>query len=479
MRKKELANKITHLEESLERQAVEYELAESAFMRQLKDEQKGWASLGSATKRNRTWADVEDNLKECYTAWAVNPIAKSYCDYMRYFVIGKGTQITTEDGDSATEQIKYFTELNEWDILEKQICEELSRDGEVFVRFHDMNKLEMQASVSRITLIDPLEVQAIDCPEVGNPKRYRRVYSKLGDMDDSGNQTSETVSEWIPASEIIHIKVNTSYNELRGRSDLLVVLPWLKQLKAWIDNMSRRNYFMAAFNWFVKCSGGVKPSDITAKYPTGPAQGTTLAHTPNEEWTASVPDMKWADTTNGARAIKLIVMAGYKMPESWFGDTGESNLATTQALSMPTLRAFLDRQDVLKYYFSEIIKRGARVEDVEVEFPEIVTEEARAKATALNNLSQAILNFQTADIASKESLFGILSQFVDSLDSWTDDESGVGEKTKIEKEEQEESLATAQGRTTKGQAGLVLPPMEAPGGSTQPPNETPVPSFTP
>ena len=128
MRKKEIESQVAALREQIESADVMAEIAESAFTRKLAQEQKdgGWVALDrSATKRNREWKDVEKNLQDAYAVWCVNPLAKSYCDYMRYFVIGKGTQITTEDGDAALEQIDYFCDLNNWDILEKQICEEL------------------------------------------------------------------------------------------------------------------------------------------------------------------------------------------------------------------------------------------------------------------------------------------------------------------------------------------------------------------
>lgn len=474
MKKRELEAVVEELREEVRRVEVEGEIRESAFRRELAKEQEGWASLDGATKRNRSWEDVERDLKDAYAAWCVNPLAKSYCDYMRYFVIGKGTAISAEDGDEpGTERISMFCDLNDWELMEKQICEELSRDGEVFVRFHVTNRNEMEAEVAAISLIDPLEITRIDCEEVNRPSRYYRQFTRLSKMGDDGTQTEQADAEWIPAAEIIHIKINTSHNELRGRSDLLVVLPWLKQLKRWIDDMSRRNYYTGAFAWDVECQGNITPAQVTAQYPKGPMPGSVIAHSPNEKWTVNAPDMKWSDSTNGARAIKLLIMAGYKMPESWYGDTGESNLATTTALAMPTLKAFTDRQDLLKIYFERIIAKGAKVEGAEVAFPELVTEEQEGKANAMQALSQALLNFQTAGLLSRKSAYEVLRLFVNELDEWEDDDSGPGEKKQIELEDQEDTLATAQGRRLEKQAGLLLPPVEAPGGAGVPPLQVP------
>ena len=445
MRKRELAEEV----ERLNRESVSQEIQMSelnAYMQSLKDENDGWSKTGSASKRNRTWDDVRDNLEQCFVAWSTNPLAKSYCDYMRYFVIGKGTQIEVDGDDAANERIRTFCELNDWSLMEKQITEELSRDGEVFVRYHDINRNELEATVATVSLVDPLEVPAIDCPVVNRPVRYRRTYVELGEMADDGKQTHETKAEWLDADEITHIKINTSYNEIRGRSDLLVILPWLWQLKRWMADMSRRNYNIGSFNWDVTCKGGVKPSAVTARYPNGPMPGSTIAHGENEVWSAIAPDLHWADTTEGARAIKLMVMSGYKMPESWFGDTGESNLSTTKALAMPTVRAFVDRQDTLKFYFEQIIERGARVEDVTVTFPEVEVEEAKAKADALLSLGKAFQLLQDTGLLSRESAYKVLQQYMDTLDNWDEDESGAGEKQKIETEDQEETLNVTQGR---------------------------------
>ncbi len=462
MRKKDLAL-IQQMEADFKEQLSSVETsheialvsATTAFQRALATENEGWSSLdASAAKRNRTWQDVENNLKEAYQAWCVNPIAKSFCDYMRYFVVGKGTTITADEdveGEDATARIKMFTDLNDWSILEKKICEELSRDGEVFVRFHDLNRNDMQTTVSSISLVDPLEIQDIQASDVNNPEKYKRVYSEVIWENDSS--TSENTVDWIDGDEIHHIKINTSHNELRGRSDLLVVLPWLRQLKRWIDDMSRRNYMTGAFVWDVLVKGATTASSVTARYPTGPMPGSIIAHGENETWTPNAPDLHWADSTEGARAIKLLVMAGYKMPESWFGDTGESNLATTKALSMPTMRAFIDRQDFLKYHFEKIISKGARVECVEVSFPEIVADEAKEKAEALAYLAKAFLDLQSAGLLSRESAYSMLQKFVDELDEWSDDESGPGEKKKIEAEDADEALSIAQGRQMEKPVG--------------------------
>ena len=131
------------------------------FYRNISDE--GWSQIAtSATKRERSQSDIEKNLKHCFEAWCVNPIAKSYCDYMRFFVIGKGTMIECEEEEDR-DRLETFLKANDWPILEKQICEELSRDGEVFIRLHsnssaggDVRELGGSALMS---IIDPLEIK--------------------------------------------------------------------------------------------------------------------------------------------------------------------------------------------------------------------------------------------------------------------------------------------------------------------------------
>ncbi len=474
MRRKALEAEIARLAEAVRSEETRHAIAESTWKQDHYDALKneGWSSLdSSATKRNRTWTDIEKNLKDCYEAWCVNPLAKSYCDYMRFFVVGQGSKILTEDGEEAEQRISAFVDLNDWPVLEKKICEELSRDGEVFVRFHTKNKLDMESAVAAITIIDPLEIKAIKARDVDKPESYLRAWNQIEDYDDLGNPSVKAESGWIDAGEIIHIKINTSHNELRGRSDILVVLPWLRQLRSWLDDMARRNFYINSINWEVTVKPPITPAQVTAKYPNGLPPGSVIAHTESEKWAPMTPDMKWADSTNGMRAIKLLVMAGYKMPESWFGDTGESNLATTQALAMPTLRAFVDRQDLLAYYWEKIFVKGCGVEDITVQFPEIVSEEMLQKAQALSALSQAFLNFQTTGNLSRETAYEILCSFIPELDSWMDDESGLGERRKIELEDMEDTVAQSQGRKPAYAPGLVRAPVAEPGGAGVPPLE--------
>lgn len=444
----DLAVTLSETMESMEtRHAIDLHEATS-FQRALAQEQKDgfWTSLdASATKRNRSFADVERNLKDAYSAWCVHPFAKSYVDYQRFFVVGKGTLITAEedvDGIDSKPQdtVDLFLKVNNWSSLEKTITEELSRDGEVFVRYHDMNRNDLQATVGTLSIVDPLEITDIDAPDVNDPQRFRRVYSETTWSEDGTKQTVN-LNEWIPGDEIHHIKINCSHNEHRGRSDLLPALPWMKQHKAFMNDMSRRNYMANAFVWDVTTSGGIKPTSVTGQYPQGPAPGSVIAHTDNEQWKVNAPDMKWADSTKGARELKLMICALFKLPESWFGDTGESNLATTKALAMPSLKAFQDRQDFLKEHFEQIISHGSRV-NVDVSFQEVVSEDAKVKGEALVAVSTALDNLTTSGLVSRETAYKILQGYVEELDPWTDE---GGEKIKIEAEEQGDVLAIAQG----------------------------------
>jgi hypothetical protein len=224
--------------------------------------------------------------------------------------------------------------------------------------------------------------------------------------------------------------------------------------KAWLTDMARRNYFSGAVNWDVEVSGGIKPSDVSTKYPTGPMPGTVVVHGEGEKWTFNAPDMKYADASQGARTLKLMICALFKMPESWFGDTGESNLATTAALAMPTLKAFTDKQDLFQTHFERIISRGANVEDVKVEFPELDVEESSTKAQALFQLSQALTNLDAMGLISQETAYGILRGFDEDLPEWDE------EKQKVEGEDAESVARVAAGQST---SRPPRPRMEEPG----------------
>jgi len=437
VRKRELEAENAQLKESLGTLDVRLSLAESYRSDHYADLSKGgWSALDKhGTKRNRSWSDVKANLEDAFGAWCVNSFARSYVDYIKFFVIGRGTTVSAEDTDvEGQKRIDLFIKANDWTLMEKDITGESARDGEIFVRFHATNKFRIESAVSLISLIDPLEVIDILVDDKGEPEFYLRRWNVPG--------SSIPKEEEIPASEIHHIKLNSSHNEQRGRSDLLPALPWLKMHKAWLTDMARRNYYSGAVNWDVKVGAGIKPTDVSAKYPTGPMPGTVIVHGENEEWTVNSPDMKYADSTSGARAIKLMICALFKMPESWFGDTGESNLATTAALAMPTLKAFIDRQDTLQIHFEAIISRGAGVENVKVEFPELVMEEANVKAQALFQLSQAFTNLIANNMISSETAYGLLKSFADELPEWED------EKARIEGEDAESVAKVAAGQST-------------------------------
>jgi hypothetical protein len=75
-------------------------------------------------------------------------------------------------------------------------------------------------------------------------------------------------------------------------------------------------------------------------------------------------------------------------------------------------------------------------------------------------------------VLSRESAYNVVKGYIEELDEWEDDTSGVGEKLKIEREEAEDVAATAAGRKVAGQTRLVPPPLEGEGAPVLPPLET-------
>jgi len=324
----------------------------------------------------REWTPGERDkvLEACHMAWERNPLAKAAVRYTTQFTVGKGMRILFRN-HRVKEVIDRFieTEANDFESVEKGVIESLQVDGDVFVRF-----VENPLGDIFITFIPAWAVR-----DIITHKKIRRMVLRysiskywLGEDDNLAMGHADTRE--VPAEEILHVAVNRFPYEVRGRSDLFTVLPWLKAYKDWLENRARLNKLKSALLVHIKLAGATQ-AQINSKrntYQRPPPPGSFMVTSDKEELEMVGSKIEGSDAAEDGRQIKLMALAGLQIPEYMTGEGENANLATARAQQLPVLRKFADYQDIIttqvwlpifKRVIRKAIESGALSAKVQVE----------------------------------------------------------------------------------------------------------------
>ncbi len=429
----------------------------TAFQQELLDESKGWASLdAAANEKDVKWSDYVQNHKDCWEAYVENPLAKGYIDRLCDFVVKDGFQLVSED-EGVQDALQRYTKSFDWLGFQRQACRESGIYGELFNRFYEGNASYDSA------LVDPSIVAFVrtDPSNASKVESYYLKYTVPG-YDDEGNQNKGTqVKETVKADEIIHLKVNTVSTATRGISDLLCNLKWLKRHKQVATNLVRRsNAQMSIIGEKIisgpglaatTAGGYTKSGDESTSSETGkriertPAPGTWYVHSPSVQYKFTPIPNDMRGMTDLLKMLNKIICSGFGLSEHWLGDTSESNLATAASLELPILAKFSARQEELKWFFAEHLKKVLALEGLEdVEFdvipPELSDKDAVEFANAIKTLAEGVILLLDKDLLSRENAAKTVGDYLDNFDSFDEED----EKMKAEKAARQEEAPELQ-----------------------------------
>lgn len=284
-------------------------------------------------------ATRRDILKRCHQVWERNPLAHTAVSYTRRFAVGTGLKVSYKS-DIVKEVVEEFLTGKDNDVpsREKEVCDALQVDGEIFYRFYTKN------GKTRITVIPPWKVVDIETDEEN--VNLKRTYCLADETR-------------VPADDILHLAINRMPYEKRGRPELFRVLPWLKAYKDWLEERVRRNKWANAFYFDVTVKGAT-PAQMAKRSSSlaqPPSPASLVVHNDNEEWKAISSNVGANDAGEDGRQIKLMITAGLELPEFFMSDGSMATLATATAQSFPPLLKFQDYQDMLQTAQVTIIKQ--------------------------------------------------------------------------------------------------------------------------
>jgi hypothetical protein len=368
-----------------------------------------------------TYREIHNQVYEAYNS---NPLANAIVELGVNFVLGDGLHIDAEHPRVQKLIDRFWNDPdNHMSLRQYDIATELSLYGEIFIRIF-VNPYDGQVKVA---MIDPSLIDEIECdPE--NIERQLRCHMRVG-SHESGVGKQATAPSGLPTSdsrlsglwlsipdEVMHFAVNKVSNARRGKSDLATLLPWLRRYKDWLIDRVRINKYKAAYLWDVTLTGGTRQT-IEAKmmeYARPPEPGSVLVHNESEQWKAVQPMIDAGSVAADGQAIKMMVAIGAGIPEHYLSEGGDVNRATAAEMSLPVLKKYQRRQDVIRHILTSLIDRAIvearaagtlpRTIDTSytITFPDLKAENTRDIGTAAWHMSQALEGATSLGIISRE-----------------------------------------------------------------------------
>jgi len=316
---------------------------------------RGSLTGGTVPDPEREEIDGEALLRAAYKAYRSNPLAYAIVEMQTSFVLGGGASVVAEDARVQRAIDRFWNDKdNRMGLRLYGLLTELSLFGEQFIRFF------VDPLTGRVVIrqLDPLYVKEIETDPDDWEKPLRYLWKQPRTGLDAGPDVGWE-GEWIPAEEVLHVKVNGVTGSLRGRSDLAPVLPYVRRYREWLDDRVHLNKVKSAFVWDVTLSGA-EAGEIQrkrAQWVKGPEMGTVLFHNEGEKWSAVQPRIEAGDASADGRAIRLMVATGALLPEHYLSEGGNANRATAAEMGLPAIKRFQRRQEVFRRMLEEIIER--------------------------------------------------------------------------------------------------------------------------
>lgn len=411
----------------------------------LQAEEQGWINVSqgfvpwelSGEKRQKVIEKVRDVSKR-------NPIAGQIIDIKRYFTMGQGISFKAESPE-VYEIIKDFWDdnSNKWFQRQSQLSDDLEIDGEFFLRFF-INEYTGRVQVRSIPAWQITDI-ITDQEDNESPLWYKREWvEQKWDPESKLYKTAKyhtgADADYIPANEILHVKIGAPLYSRFGNSPIYRILGYLNAYKEWLEDRAKLNKARAAFAWKKKIKSvvtgiaGAVSGVLTTlnkavtglEKPVPPKTGGVIVENDGVEWSVVNSDVKADNASEDGRAIKLMICAGSGIFEHYLGDAKVGNLASTKSMELPMLKMFEWRQKlfeeaVFKPIFQKVIQaaidagklpekisvtrqEGGKQFDIEVEtdkvyididFPPLVLKE-------INELTDALIKQVDARLKARQ-----------------------------------------------------------------------------
>ncbi len=311
-----------------------------------------------------------------------NPLIKRGVDISRFYVFGRGVNISAKDTE-INKVIQAFIDDNNNQAeltspqARKERDKELRIDGNLFFALF----VQPETGFVRIGIIPPDEIDSIirDKDNRKKPLYYKRLWVACETDYTTGKQRQQQVTTYYrdlrnyddsltrigdfnidDSCVIYHIKVGGFSDWAFGVSEVYAAIDWARAYKSFLEDFAKIIKSLARFAWRKKTGGGATGvaaarSKLNSTFgqngtriETNPSAnaGSVMIETGDEQLD---PIKTSGSTTSADQGKELRLMAGIAMglPDHIAsGDMAQGTLATAKSLDRPTEFQFTDRQEL-------------------------------------------------------------------------------------------------------------------------------------
>lgn len=344
-----------------------------------------------------------DTIKRARLAVKRSPLVKVAVNLLQHYTLGQGVSVKAQNRALVAKIVDEFMDRpsNQAVITthqaQKEFLESLYADGDYFfVLFPDYAEGTCEVSTIDATLVeepvaDKDNAKLIRWYKVRKPKKEYDFKTGAWDLNVGAgddfvyyrhfqNEDPESFGReaGLPApagmggklQPGLILQVSVDKRGKFGRSQVAIALDWLRAHREFMEDRATINRAAAAVAWKKKRNGPA--SDIAAeaqrlqstlatnpqRYEQNPpkASGSTIIENAGTT-------LEWVKTETGGHAAdfderKLRMMAGAALggiPNHYFGDEGNANLATATAMELPLLKMYEDYQQTVNETLGTIL----------------------------------------------------------------------------------------------------------------------------
>lgn len=445
-----------------------------------------------------------------------NPLAKQAVKLATRFTFGKGIQWSTVDKETSAVLDDFWNDpinqmvLTSHEAMKDRFDETLT-DGEKFFTLFD-SESPPYVRLSEIPMEEITDI-IYDPNNRFVPVYYKRVYIELRYDEESGRYiaangtgvptvkyyrdfriSDEALAEIdgldIPEAKlgeglVFHRMINPVWtkNGRRGISELYSSRQWFRVFREFMENRASINAAATSISYLRKTKGGpAAVAQMTGKFG-GMEVGENQDESDSEIRKLTRPvqsavydsneavDLQWMKTDTGAanakedgRSILMAAGAGVNTNIHYFGEGGDANLATAQAMELPMVKGYEDWQKFTENDFNgifEYVIRIARGEDIDEkqkrvswDFPPIVSQDVVKYTTAWAQLFQQLApgNIKVQEEAIRGALYTLDVPHIDKImPEIMEEQKRLNELKDQERQQRMESLQLGAGPSKPGE----------------------------
>jgi len=321
-------------------------------------------SGGREGDRDRFSYDREEILQDALEAWRLNPLARRIVSLTSEYVVGGGLRIESEhEGTNAFLQEWWVHRLNRMDSRVFELCDEMTRTGELFLLLS--TDAGGMTYVRAVPATDVGEIETAD-NDVEQERLFYPVSALVADVLPwvayQENEDERVAGGGWPA-RMVHYALNRPVGGLRGESDLAPILRWLRRHNQWLEDRVRLNHFRQAFLYIVHKSFGSEGERLSRQAELNmnpPSPGTVLVVDDSEQWDIMHPNLDSFEASADGLAVKKMIASGVGFPLHFIAEPESSTRTTAEQAGGPACRHFERRQLFFFWLLSDVARVAVR-----------------------------------------------------------------------------------------------------------------------